>query len=211
MPDVSRSTAGAEAVRVRRERAGEPEIEDGWTLIRIEPESGNVVCEREEKRIVCRRDEFEKLNFPGSDDVWCFVADPNENDLKNARQNWAKLDLFAAASALLRHARTLDPAFAGIQTIGDLDKKINEINDVCRRGMDVLRLEIKRAKNEYDRFNAQNPLETDKKDSLLSRLRDLEDRYATCAYRHATLLPAWQRLCSGLAQLEATAKTKTAG
>ena len=112
-------------------------------------------------------------------------------------QAWAKLDLRGVISALIRYARKLDPAFGGIQTTADLVEKIDETENICKRSMDLLRLEIKRALNEHERFAARTALEYDEKDSLLSRLRDLENKYATQAYRCESQLPAWRRLLFG--------------
>lgn len=205
MPDASRQTTGG-IIRVRRDHADPMEIEHGWSLIRIEPESGRVVCERDGKRILCDRREFELLNFPGSDDVWDIIFETDDNDLKKAKAAWANLDLYSAASALLRHARTLDPIFDGIQITSDLNEKISETESVCKRSMDILRLELERARLEYDRFAANTKLAHREKDRLLATMQAIEDKYAAYAYRLKIQLPAWRRLGAAIEQLSATAK-----
>jgi hypothetical protein len=185
-------------VRVGRGSAGARELECGWSLIRVEPESGNVICGRGRGRVNCPRREFELLNFPGSDDMWNIIADHKDDDLRKAKEAWTELDLLGVVSALIHYVRKLDPAFSGVQTIADLTEKIREIESVCKRSMDLLRLEIKRTQKEYDRFAARTELGRDKKDDLLARVSDLENEYAARAYRYETQLPAWRRLASAI-------------
>jgi hypothetical protein len=167
-------------IRVCRKSADAPVLECDWELVRIEPDSGNVVAERNGKRIVCLRGEFDKLNFPGSDEVWKLLAsEPGDDDLRAAGQTWAKLDLEGVGAALIRHARNLDP---------------------------VLQIEVKRAKQEYDRCGTATPFLCDQKDNLLSRWRHLEDQYAARKYRCEKLLPAWRRLIAALESLDAAVK-----
>jgi hypothetical protein len=194
MSDANGAKPIGATVRVRRERNGSPQIESGWSLIRVEPESGNTVCQLGRQRIVSLRREFELLNFPGSDDLWGILSDEKGDELIKVKTSWAKLDLPGAVGGLLKYARTLDPELSGVQTVADIVQKLNEIESVCKRSMDLLRLEIKRAQSEYDRFVAQTALEYDKKDSLLARVREAENKYAARAYRYETQLPAWRRL-----------------
>ncbi len=193
-------------VRLRRESDGQKSLEDGWSLVRFEPESGNAVCERDAVRVICPRREFEALNFPGSDAAWSFVANAAEDELIKARAAWAELDLHGAANALLRYAHELDPAFRGIQILPDLDEKIDKINGLCQKTLDLLRVETKRKHDEYERQTTRNASETERKDELLIDLRDLEDRYAAQAYRHDVQLPEWRRLAEAVRSLEAENK-----
>jgi len=195
-------------VRIRRERAGAGALESDWTLVRIEPESGNVVCERGDRRIVCRRSEFEALNFPGSDDVWMIISDHDDDDLAQAKDAWSKLDLRGASASLIKFARKLDPEFSGVQTAFDLAEKIRAIESVCKRSMDLLRLEIKKARLEHERFAARTALENDRRDDLLARVRELEDKYAARAYRYGTRLPEWRRLLSAIESMDAKSKNE---
>lgn len=193
-------------VRVRRATVDETAIESGWQLVRFEPESGNAVCERNEARMICPRDEFESLNFPGSDEVWSLIHEADDRDLQKACVAWAKLDLRGTALALLQYTRKLDPAFHDVQLLSDLDKKILKVDDICRKTLDLLRVETKRKRDEYERQTASNASEIDKKDELLLDLRNLEDRSAAQDYRHDVQLPAWRRLASAIRTLNAAAE-----
>jgi len=193
-------------VRIIRDATGGRMIEPGWSLVRLEPESGNAVCERGGKRVVCPQREFEALNFPGSDEAWSFIAGAADDELKKAGAAWAELDLHGAASALLHYARELDPAFRGIQIISDMEEKIGKIDDLCKKTLDLLRVETKRKRDEYERQTASNLSAIDKKDETLLDLRDLEDRYAAQAYRHDVQLPEWRRLASAIRSFDAIAK-----
>jgi hypothetical protein len=208
MPDPAAAKTTERIVRVRREGDGATALEYGWALIRLEPESGNAVCEHGEQRIVCPRQEFSLLNFPGSDDLWTIVSAPDD-DLKKAMDAWAKLDLQSVSVALIKYARTLDPIFTGAQTAADIAQKTAEIETLCRHSMDLLHLEIKRARNEYDRFVARTAWENDEKDHLLSKVRGLEDKCAARAYRYENQLPIWRRLCATLEAVDAARRNTT--
>jgi hypothetical protein len=194
-------------VRVCRENAGTRRMECGWLVVRTEPDSGNIVCERNSERVICQRNDFEKINFPDSDTIWNIIANAQKDaDLEEALKKWTDLDLYGLSLALLRYARRLDPIFAGVQTVSDLCGKIGESEDACKRSMDILRLDTSRARAEYERFPARTAIEYDKKDSLLSRVRDLENKYAARAYRYNEQLPAWRRLASALKYIDTSAK-----
>jgi hypothetical protein len=196
----------SETVLIRRGSAGAKELECGWSLIRIEPESGNAICERAERRIICPRREFELLNFPGSDEAWDVIINEPDDELKKAGRAWAALDLRGAVSSLIRYASRLDPAFNGVQIPSDLTERIDVIDKICKKTTDLLRVEAGRKRDEYERRIAQNGSATGKNDDLLSELRDLEDRYATQAYRLNTQLPAWRRLDAAIHSMDAVLK-----
>jgi len=193
-------------VMIRRESSGKNRLESGWSLVRFEPESGNAVCERGTAHVICPRREFEALNFPGSDEAWNMISGASDDELQKAAAAWAELDLHGAAAALLHYARTLDPAFRGIQILADLDEKISKIDGVCQKTLDLLRVETKRKRDEYERKTAANASEIEKKDELLIEVRDLEDRYAAQAYRHDVQLPEWRRLAAAIRSLDAADK-----
>ena len=194
-------------IRICRQNDDAPILEYGWELVRIEPESGNAVAERDNKRIVCLKKEFEICNFPGSDTVWEIIdKEPEDEDIACAKKSWAKLDLGGTISALIRHTRKADPTLADIQTIDDLRKKIENAESACFRSMDILRMELKRAKNEYDRCPNNTLFMGDQKDSLLARWRDLEDKYNTRRYQYEKIIPYWHRLLTALASLDKTFK-----
>ena len=195
-----------QTVLIRRGPLGAKELECGWSLVRIEPESGNAICARAERRLVCPRREFELLNFPGSDEAWSVIINDPDRELKKAGQAWAALDLRGAISSLIRYASRLDPAFNGVQIPSDLTEKIDAINNICKKTTDLLRVEVGRKRDEYERQVAQNGSRTEKNDNLLSELRDLEDRYATQAYRLNTQLPAWRRLDAAIHGMDAALK-----
>lgn len=206
MPDLIAKKTG-DLVRVL-ERNGEPAIQNNWTFVRFEPDSGNLVAEKDGKRIVSLRPEFEKLNFPGSSEVWDIVnQDEHDEHLAKARTEWAKLNLSGLIKALLDYARTLDPALAGIQTIADLAEKVRELKDVCASAVELLRLDTNRAEAAYNRCQGGTALENDQKDTLLEHWHDLQNRYAARLHRHEKLVPAWCRLVDALESAAAAAKT----
>jgi hypothetical protein len=209
MPDLADAKPTEHLVRVVRERDGAPALECGWALIRLEPESGNAVCEHGEQRIICPHQEFSSLNFPGSDDLWTIVSAPDDC-LAKARDAWTKLDLQSVMNALVKYARTLDPVFSGAQTAADIVQKTAEAETLCRHSMDILHLEIKRARGEYNRFVARTAWENDEKDHLLSKVRGLEDKCAARAYRCENQLPIWRRLCAALEAVEAARRATAA-
>jgi hypothetical protein len=179
-------------------------IESDWVLVRFEPDSGNLVAEKNGKRIVCPRTEYECLNFPGSDEVWHIITENNTDpDLAKACSLWAKLDLTGLTRALIAHTRTLDPAFRGVQTLSDLSEKIHELHGSCQGSMEVLRLEMKRAEAEYNRCPNRTSFESDQKDNLLEHWHNLQNRYAARLYQHEKLIPAWDRLIAALENLNA--------
>lgn len=192
-------------IRICRKNGDATVIECDWTLARIEPETGNAIAERDGKRITCPRNDFESLNFPGSDEVWNVIsADHRDGDLEEAESRWAAFDLPGVKSALLNHARKLNPAFAGIQTVSDLHSKIENAERTLLHQADVLRLEARRAHNEYNRCSGRTGFDNDQKDTLLSRWRDIEDRLATRRYCCDKLLPLWKKMADVLDLLEAT-------
>jgi len=199
--------ASAALVHVCRKENGEPKLEHDWKLVRIEPETGNAVCERNGARIVLERSEFEKLNFPGADYIWETISKAQDDaDLKTAQETWAKLDLGGVVSAFLRYARRLDPAFAGIQTLTDLKEKTEETQNACIRSMFILSQDVKRVKIEYNRCPARTAFECDQKDDLLARWRHLEDQYDARKYRCETLIPAWRKLIVAIENMDNAAK-----
>jgi|GEM_PF-2548452 hypothetical protein len=207
MPEPINDKTLREPVRIVRERDGAKELEDGWTLVRLEADSGNVVCERNGTRVNCGRREFELLNFPGSNDIWAAISDPrNDDDLQKAKRSWVEFDLRGVVAALIRHASRLDPAFGGIQTIADMDEKVREIEAICKRSMDIARIEVKRAQNEYERCPLKTTFDRDRKENLLDCVRDRENRYAALAYRYETQLPIWQKLVSAIKNIDAIDK-----
>jgi hypothetical protein len=209
MPAPAVKTPGS-TIRVRRIDGETPVMEYGWTLQRFEPDSGNVIAEKDGMRITCAREDFELLNFPGSDDIWEIISCENPNDdLKKAGESWKKLDLPGVLGALLRHARGMDPSFSGVQTVSDLRQKIDDARRTFSHQMDVLRLEARRAEEEYNRCPARTAFDNDQKDTLLSRWRGLEDRYSSRKYCCEKLLPIWQKMASALEHIDAIiAKTR---
>jgi hypothetical protein len=195
-------------VRLLRGAGEDAAIEDDWLLIRFEPDSGNLVAEKDGKRITRPRDEYEKLNFPGSDDIWEILSGNDEEDLNKAKSAWAGLDLAKTSSGLLGYGRTLDSAFAGCQTAADFQAKVRSLADSCASAVNLLRIELKRAEAEYDRCPTGTSFENDRKDHLLSRLRDVQERYSTRLYGRDTLLPAWRRVADCLESLKAAQENR---
>ena len=207
MPEPTNDKTALTQVRIARERDGAKELEDGWTLVRLEADSGNAVCERNGMRVNCDRREFELLNFPGSDDIWMMISDPtDDDDLQKVRRAWVELDLRSVATAVLRHVSRLDPALCGIQTIADLDEKVGEIEAICKRSMDIARIEVKRAQSEYERCPTGTTFDRDKKEFLLERVHDRENRYTALVYRAETQLPVWKKLVFALKNIDSLAK-----
>jgi len=184
--------------RCRTLRDGAPE--EGWTLVRFEPASGNAVLEREGVRINVPRAEFDRLNFPGSDAVLSALRSEEDTDGIAA---FASGDLGAVRSALLTAARAADHAFRGIQTTGDLMAAIETRAHGITRSIEILKLDVGRAEREYNRFVARTALEYDKKDSLLTRSRNLEDQLAAREHEENDLLPRWRALLEALVALDA--------
>ena len=207
MPAPQNAESSNKPVRVCRTLGGKQVIEGDWKLSRIEPESGNAIVERGGKTLAVDRNIYEKLNFPGSDKVWGVLSVPHEEaDLAAARKSWTQLDLAGVMAALVRHARDLDPVLIGVQTVADLEKKIEEIADTCIRSMDILRLEVRRVEDEYNRCPSRTSFDNDQKDTLLARFQHLEDQFSTRKYRCETLVPEWQRLVTAIRSLEAAQK-----
>jgi hypothetical protein len=208
MAESSTAKKTGDLVRVLRQANKEDAIENDWSFVRFEPDSGNLIAEKNGKRINCPRKEYDCLNFPGSGNVWQIAsADPADPDLAKALAAWAKLDIPGVIRALLSHARTLDPGLIGIQTIADLTVKVREIRDACLSSIEILRLDMKRAEAEYNRAPIGTSLENDQKDNLLERWRSLQDRHAARVHLHDKMLPVICGLVAALQSLEAAAKS----
>jgi hypothetical protein len=186
-------------VLLRRKSGDSSTIEEDWRFVRFEPDSGDLIAEKEGKRVVCSRGECEALNFPGSGDVWQLIcSEPDDQNLQGARCAWAELNLSKLVTCLLRHGRALDPALESCQTPTEFAEKVNAIAEVCENSLALLRLELKRAEAEYNRCPTETSFQNDQKDDLLDRWRGLQDRFAARAYRRNKLIPAWQRLAACL-------------
>jgi hypothetical protein len=190
--------------RVRYVPAGGTEIEDDWQLVRFEPETGNAVLERAGARVSVGRDNFLRYNFPGSDDVYFALRRiaPRDEAAATALGSWANNDLAAVRRSLKDLIARSAPAFAGIQTVSDLAKKLVEREETVDRALAILKLDIARAEREYARFSGRTALENDEKDNLLLRLRNFEDQYATKLFEKTNLIPAWQEMFRALSALE---------
>jgi len=196
-------------VRVRRTADMNALIEDDWKLIRFEPDSGNLIAEKNGKRVVCSRGECETLNFPGSDEVWGLLnSEPDDKNLCEARCAWTELNLCKTASCLLEYGRALDPALASCQTCADFASKVRSITEACESALVVLRMDIKRAEAEYKRCPAGSSFNNDLKDDCLSRWRYLQEKYAAKAHCRDNLIPACGRLAKCLDNLEAARKSQ---
>jgi hypothetical protein len=194
-------------VRILRRKGNDAEIENGWAVVRFEPDSGDLVAEKEGTRSVSKREEYLKLNFPGSAAVWDFIAsDASDADLLKARESWAKLDLRGTMRRLLDHARTLDPRLAGIQTAEDFHSKIRSLKDACLSSMEVLRLESKRAEAEYNRAPNSTSFESDRKDNLLDRWRGIKDRLSAREHLAKEIMPIMCGLADALTSLDEASK-----
>ena len=209
MPNLLTAKQPGDAVRITR-NGSDPAIEDGWVLVRFEPGSGNAVAEKDGKRVITERAAFDALNFPGSDELWEMLSAPElDAELLPVKAAWSKADLPGVVSALVKYARTLDPAFAGVQTASDMIEKAKEHEDSCQSSLEILRLDAARAKREYDQYPARTALENDHKDNLLTRWRNLDDQYAAHRYQCDRLIPAWRRTSSALKALTAFISTVT--
>jgi hypothetical protein len=182
---------------------GQGTIEHDWKLVRFEPETGNAICEKDNKRVSCRRGDFEILNFPCSDALWETIQkDKSESDdLVSALRAWEKLDLSGLRRHFLHYAASLDPSLNGTATFDDLKRLTKQISDRCRRGLELLKIDVKKAEREYSAFPARTALEYDAKDNLLAHWRDMENKYAAKKYRAECLIPALCRLSDALACL----------
>jgi len=196
-------------VRVRRKAGGTAAIEDGWRFVRFEPDSGNLVAEKDGKRVVCARGECEKLNYPGSGEMWeLLCSQPDDENLREAGCAWAELDLSKTASRLLEYGRALDPSFASCQTAIDFSGKVRALAESCDSSIAVLRMDMKRAEAEYNRCPVGTAFDNDRKDDLLDRWRDLQARYAAKAYCRDKLIPACCRVSACLESLDAARKAR---
>jgi hypothetical protein len=195
MPDSAAKKTG-DPVRVLRKTEGEPAIEDDWLFVRFEPDSGDLIAEKDGKRIVCPREEFENLNFPGSSGLWETVSENGDEEaLNEARRAWASLDLAKTASCLLKYCRTVDPAFTGCQTAAEFAAKARSSADSCANALVLLRIELKRAEAEYNRCPNETSFQNDQKDT-------------TRLYCHDKLVPAWCHLAACLESIEAARKSR---
>ncbi len=203
MAESSDAKKPGDLIRVIRREKGSAAIEGGWALIRFEPESGNAIAEKDGKRISSPRKEFEKLNFSGSNGLWEIIGeDPGDPDLEEAEKAWAALDLAGAKKALMRRVRGLDPGLSGVQTLSDFSAKVRAMRDSCLSSMELLRIEIKRAEAEYNRAPVGTAFLNDQKDTLLGRLRGLEDRYAARAHLRDKIMPILCAFSDALRGLE---------
>ncbi len=194
-------------VRVRRKDGETFLLENDWTFVRFEPDSGNMVAEKGGKRVICARGECLLLNFPASDTLWSLiVSEPEDDNLRAAEQAWAKLDLPKAVSCLLAYGRTLDPSFRGIQTGGDFASKTRSLAESCESALTLLKMEMKRAETEYNRCPVGTAFDNDRKDELLDAWRDLQAKYAAKAYCRDRLLPACRDLIACLKGIEEAKK-----
>jgi len=64
--------------------------------------------------------------------------------------------------------------------------------------MDIARIEVKRAQNEYERCPLKTTFDRDRKENLLDCVRDRENRYAALAYRYEDPIADWQKLVSAI-------------
>ncbi len=180
------------------------EIENNWKLIRYEPDSGNAILERNATRVNVPRENFLLLNFPGSDDLYLclqssIARDPMATSAINA---WKNNDLKTVKRNLTDIISRNAPAFLGIQTASDLSQKLVEREEAIDNSMRILKLDIGRAEQEYNRFEAKTNFERDKKDNLLMRLRNFQDQYATKLFEKNNLVPIWQELFRALSAIE---------
>ncbi len=202
MPGSSKAKQPGDPARVKRPGVNGGAVENDWTLVRFEPRSGNAVAEKAGKRVIVPQAEFAALNFPGSDLLWNLVeAADLEECLAQAKTAWLNADLPGVFSSLMKHAREMDPAFAGVQTLDDLVKKAQAEEDACRSSLEVLRIDVTRSEREYNQYLARTPLENDTKDNLLARWRSLEDQYAARKHQCEKLIPAWHRVAAALQAL----------
>ena len=190
--------------RVRSLAPGGATIDDDWQLIRYEPDSGNAVLERGGKRVNAPRENFLLFNFPGSDDLYCCLRRLSSRDpaAENALKAWTASDLKTVRRDLIDIVGRSAPSFLGVQTASDFSKKLVEREEAVDQAMSILKLEIKRSKQEYDRLDARTSFENDKKDNLLLRFRNFDDQYATKCFEKTNLIPAWQELFRALSALE---------
>ena len=203
MPAAADKKPGDPA-RVRQEDSGKTFFENDWTIVRFEPNSGNAVLEKDSKRITVPRAEFEIFNFKGSDDLWqALTADYKDGERERALAAWLGMDTFGVRRALVAYARTLDPSFAGVQTVADLAEKIRMREDAIKSSLSILRMDVARAEREYNRFEARTAFENDRKDALLTKVRNLQDQCDAKNYENDTLLPIWQKVLAALNGIEA--------
>jgi hypothetical protein len=190
--------------RVRYLAPGATTIEDDWRLVRYEPDSGNAILERNGGRVNAARENFLLFNFPGSDDLYsclrrAYARDPAAAKAMNA---WVSGDLKTVRRDLIDIIDRNAPDFLGIQTASDFSKKLVEREEAVDQAISILKLDIGRSKQEYDRFDARTSFEKDKKDNFLLRLRNFEDQYATKLFEKNSLIPVWQELFCALSALE---------
>jgi hypothetical protein len=201
MPEMREKIPGD---RVRLLAPNAAEIEDNWQLVRYEPDSGNAILEREGTRVNVTRENFLLLNFPGSDDLYACLRRTYARDpaAENAIKAWASNDLKTVRRDLIDIINRNATDFLGVQNASDFSKKLVEREEAVDRGISILKLEIGRSKQEYDRFDARTSFERDKKDNLLLRFRNFEDQYSTKLFEKNILFPVWQELFRALSALE---------
>jgi hypothetical protein len=190
--------------RVRYLPPGATAMEDDWRLVRYEPDSGNAVLERQGTRVNAARDNFLLFNFPGSDDLYSCLRRTYARDpaAENALGAWTSGDLKTVRRDLIDIINRNAPDFLGVQNASDFSKKLVEREEAVDRGMSILKIEIGRSKQEYDRFDARTSFENDEKDNLLLRFRNFEDQYSTKLFEKNILFPIWQELFRALSALE---------
>ncbi len=159
-------------------------IDEGWKIVRFEPGSGNAVAEKSRQRIICPRGELCALNFGGSDALWSLIGSEEHESLAAASAAWAILDLSDAGAHLLRYCRSLDPEFAGIETVSDLEGKIRAIENHCRSALSLLEIERRRIADGHE-----------------EAVR-LANRIMALRYHLDELIPLWRGIHAGLAGLD---------
>lgn len=205
MPDShGAKKIGGKARALRANENSQSEIDCDWTIVRFEPNSGNAVLEKDGKRIISLPDEFSTLNFSGSDQLWSLLENAEDELLEQAKAHWTKLDLARTYSALIQYARTLDPAFSGTQTLGDLEAKIEEIENKNQSSLELLEIECRRAQKEHE--TAGTPAE---ESALLAKWNEAESRIASHRYHRNHLFPSWHKVTAVLGSLKNASNSKT--
>jgi hypothetical protein len=184
---------------VYRENGNGPALEADWNVIRREP-TGAIVVEKDGTRKNILPVEFEKVNFPGSDAV--------VRTLSFLHADPATITVFAAGdyatvrAYLVRRVRDTDPAFSGSDTATDLMGRLTLRISTVERSAEMLGRDLERANHEYNGFVVRLASENDRKDSLLARVRGLEDQLSTRKHELSVLVPEWQDALAALKALE---------
>jgi hypothetical protein len=209
MPDFhGAKKIGDKARALRAKNSGPNEIDCDWTIIRFEPNSGNVVMEKSGKRIVSLPAEFFALNFPGSDGLWTLLESAEDELLAKTKSAWSKPDISAAYSSLIQYARTLDLAFFGTQTLSDLKAKIEEIENKNRSSLELLEIERRRAQKEHDSIGPRTR-DNAQKSALFAKWQEAESRIASHHYHRDRLFPLWRQTAAALGSLKNAKNSKT--